>query len=529
MSGKVQSLIATWEALSLSKRIWLVAATVATALAVAGVASLATRPSYALLYAGLDGQAAGEVVSALDGMNVAHEVRGQSIYVASPDRDRVRMELAKDGLPRQGQAGYELLDGLSSFGTTTQMFDAAYWRAKEGELARTILSTPGVKSARVHLANPGRTAFGRAGGEVKASVTVTTNAGSLSPRQALAVRYVVALAVEGLEPDNVAVIDSRGGVVLAPGENRPSAAMAGERGEREERMRRDLIEMLEARVGMGAVRVNLALELDMERETVAETIVDPESRIIISQDTSSIDESATGRAGTVSVASNLPGGDAASGDGSRSTRSEARETNNYDYSQTERRRDKIPGSISRISVAVLVDEIVETAEDGTIARRPRTPEELEQLRDLVASAVGYNDIRGDKITVESMPFAEGPKAGVEATANPIMSQLSANATTLLQLAVLSVVAIVLAFFVVRPVLSGGSPASAELDALSAEELAGAPQAALPATSNEEVTAPVEEERLDPVSLLRTVVSQREDETANLLRNWLEEAEEEGAA
>lgn len=528
----MDSFVSTWNALSVGKRIWLALATLGAVAAVLAVANLATRPSMALLYAGLDGAAAGDVIGALDGMNVDYEARGQSIYVASNDRDRVRMELAREGLPRQGQAGYELLEGLSSFGTTTQMFDAAYWRAKEGELARTILATPGVSTARVHLANPGRTAFGRAGGEVKASVTVTTGAGSLNPRQALAIRYVVALAVEGLDPDNVAVIDARGGVILAPGENNPSTAMAGDVAEREERMRRDLVEMLEARVGYGNVRVNVALELDMERETVAETIVDPDSRIIVSQESETTDESSTGRNGSVSVATNLPGGDAAGGAGASSNRSVAREVNNYDYSQTERRRDKVPGSINRVSVAVLIDDIIDTAADGTTTSTPRTAEELQQLRQLVASAVGFNEIRGDTITVESMAFARDPEAGVEARANPLVDGLSANATTLIQLAVLAIVAIVLALFVVKPVLSGGgvSKAADDLDAMGEDvELPDFSSSDFAMPDLPDFSAEPEDRPVDPVQLLRKVVDQRQDESANLLRNWLEEAEEESVA
>ena len=122
--------------------------------AIFGISRVATAPSMAMLYSGLDAAAAGEVVAELEAEGVAFEVDDDSILVDRAARDRIRMALAAKGLPAGGPAGYEILDTLSGFGTTSQMFDAAYWRAKEGELARTITGSPNVRAARVHLANP---------------------------------------------------------------------------------------------------------------------------------------------------------------------------------------------------------------------------------------------------------------------------------------------------------------------------------------------------------------------------------------
>ena len=134
-----------------------------------------------MLYSGLDATAAGEVVAELEAEGVAFEVDGAAILVDSAARDRIRMALAAKGLPAGGPAGYEILDNLSGFGTTSQMFDAAYWRAKEGELARTITGSPDVRAARVHLANPVSQPFSRTPAG-SASVTVTMARGELEPR-----------------------------------------------------------------------------------------------------------------------------------------------------------------------------------------------------------------------------------------------------------------------------------------------------------------------------------------------------------
>ena len=113
--------------------------------AVLGLARMAAQPSMALLYAGLEPGPAGEVIEALEARGVQIQVEGGSILVPATERDALRMTLAAEGLPTNSTKGYELLDGLSGFGTTSQMFDAAYWRAKEGELARTILSSPSIR------------------------------------------------------------------------------------------------------------------------------------------------------------------------------------------------------------------------------------------------------------------------------------------------------------------------------------------------------------------------------------------------
>ena len=162
----------------------------------------------ALLYSGLDAAAAGEVVAELEAEGVAFEVRRRG----DPGRRAPRAtasawQLAAKGLPAGGPAGYEILDSLTGFGTTSQMFDAAYWRAKEGELARTITGSPNVRAARVHLANPVAQPFARTP-PGSASVTVTMARGTLERGQAEAIRYLVSSAVAGIAPEAVAVIDA---------------------------------------------------------------------------------------------------------------------------------------------------------------------------------------------------------------------------------------------------------------------------------------------------------------------------------
>jgi flagellar biosynthesis/type III secretory pathway M-ring protein FliF/YscJ len=152
--------------------------------------------------------------------------------------------------------GYELLDSLTGFGTTSQMFDAAYWRAKEGELARTILAVPEVKTARVHISQAPGSPLRRAE-RPTASVTVSTSAGTLDESQARALKHLVASAVAGMRPEDVQIIDTVGGLI-AGGDEDPDAGIAAS--DRAEEIRRNVQRLLEARVGAGKAVVEVSLD-----------------------------------------------------------------------------------------------------------------------------------------------------------------------------------------------------------------------------------------------------------------------------
>ncbi len=538
----MDSLRSAWFALDSRRRVIVVLATVAVFAAVLGLARMGGVPTPALLYAGLDAQSAGGVIAALDQRGVVYEVRGDAIYVPATDRDALRLSLAGEGLPAGGAQGYELLDSLSGFGTTAQMFDAAYWRAKEGELARTILAVPGVQSARVHISTPTNRPFQREQATT-AAVSVAMGAGMLSAEQAQALRFLVASSVSGLAPENVTIIDAAGGLIPAEGSDAGSASRA-------EELRERAANLLQARVGFGNAVVEVSVETVTDTESIVERRIDPESRTAVATEVE--ERSATAQdqgQGAVTVASNLPDGDAAEGgSGSQSQDSETRTTTNYDLSETSRELLRGPGAIRRMTVAVLVNDIATTAEDGTVTVAPRSEEELAALRDLVASAVGLDEARGDVITIRSMPFEPlavlGTEAGAAATGFPL------DMMQLIRLAVLAAVALILGLFVVRPILSSGSRTpQAELAALPAPDQSGGagdtmvlPQMAtmdgappmlgggdgpgfFMAGGDFDPGAVAEAEEVDPVTRLRRLISERQDETLQILQNWIEETDD----
>ena len=524
-------LLETWRQLSVRRRAIAIGAVAATLIAVLLLAQMTARPGMSLLYSGLDSATAGEIVGQLEQMQVESEVRGDAIYVPAQARDRVRLALARKGLPRQGQAGYELLDEISGFSATSEMFDAAYWRAREGELARTILSSSGVRAARVHIAVPSRRPFAREAARPSASVTVTMDGGSLGDEQARAMRYLVALAVPGLKPTQVAVIDSQAGVVLAPGQESAAENAAAEAEQREARLKAEIEQLLAARVGRDKARVSVSVEADRESERVVESIIEPDSQVTVSSDTEEVTRQSTGTPASVTVASNLPTGEGEQNGEDKSSRSESRARVNYDYSQIRRERERAAGAIRQISVAVLVDGIVSDGPDGAAQWAPRPQEELDALTDLVRAAVGYDAERGDVVTVKSMRFQPDARAGTLAEADPLTGFLARNAMTLIQIAVLAVVALVLALTVVRPILAGRAVDPDSLVAVNDPGALPGPDepaspATLPAAETGAQGAQTGESRPSP-ERLREIVADRQEQTLAMLKDWLSPSAESG--
>ena len=538
----VQNLISLWSSLNLRRRIVIVGATLAMFLAVFGLSRMATTPGMALLYAGLDSSAAGEVVRALDQRGVVYEVVGDTIRVDSSQRDSLRMTLAAEGLPTTGAVGYELLDGLSGFGTTSQMFDAAYWRAKEGELARTIVAAPAIRSARVHIAQAPSQPFQR-DRRPTASVTVTSSSGALSEMQANAIRHLVAAAVAGMQPDDVSVIDSVAGFIPS-GQGAVPAGLGGDA--RAEDLKRNIERLLVARVGAGKAVVEVSVEVETDREQITERKFDPQGRVAISSDTEERSNSATQPSADVTVASNLPTGDAAAGGQGKSNSTETRERINFEVSETQREILKNPGALRRVSVAVLVDGEQVTAEDGTVTWQPRSEEELGVLRELVTTAAGLNEARGDVLVLKSLAFEPLSEAGTVAEAGLMSHFGPIDLISLIQVGVLAIVALILGLFVVRPLLmatanNGGAAIEAEKAlALPSKEAAAPNQSSaaprvltgeiddndlpdLPVISFDEDTG---RGAHDPMERLRRLIDERQGETVEILRGWMETDEEE---
>lgn len=503
------------------KKAVLVLAAVAAIAAFVGLVRVANTPSMALLYSGLGPATSGEIVASLEQRAIPFEIRGNAIYVESSQRDQSRLSLASEGLPSNGITGYELLDSLSGFGTTSQMFDAAYWRAKEGELARTILASDRITMARVHIANVVQQPFSR-GVEPSASVTVSAKSGVLDVGQAEAIRYLVAAAVSGMTPKQVAIIDAEYGVILQPGV--PGIKFnTGELDARAQELRENVERLLMARVGVGNAVVEVMIETQTDSETITERILDPEGSVPISSDTeTNTDTSSGGVGGAVTVASNLPDtGDGAGQGQSSKSQSQSRERVNYEISETLRERVYAPGDIARLSVAVLLNYETSTGPDGVETTVPRSETEIAAFQSLVQSAVGFDAERGDVITIETMRFPQPAALGTAAPVG-VFSGYTINVPALMQMAVLGIVTLVLGVFVVKPIMTNPAPRLSQLPVERINAIADGTQVDPLDDSSAIASAPaLGSVPKDPIEILRDTIELRSEESGHVLRNWIE--------
>ncbi|MGR3541886.1 MAG: flagellar basal-body MS-ring/collar protein FliF [Hasllibacter sp.] len=500
-------------------RIAIAVAGLAATLAVLALAWGGTGPRMALLYGGLDNAAAGEVLTALEARGIPHEVSAGAIHVPEAERDRLRLQLAAEGLPDAGIAGYEILEGLSGLATTDRMFDAAYWRAREGELARTIAAAMPGLAVRVHLsAAPARGLAPRQ--DPSASVSLT-GGGLPSPPRLDAIRHLVAASVPGLRPEAVALIG-------------PDGRLAGDATDRAGYEQGEAIaararRILEARVGPGRAVVEVGLDVVAESETLRERTIDPDSRTVISVESEAEESEGPAGGGTVTVASNLPDGQDAGGGGGVRADSRTLERTNYEVSETERTVERGPGGVRRLTVAVLID--LDRDEAGQPVPRPET--ELEALRLLVASAVGLDEARGDSLTLHAMAFGDPANDGT--TAEAVAPSSPWPLETLVRAGAVLLSIVLTGLFVLRPILAGrpnGPPALPPAEVTpplvpvaDAAPASGQTPALAPGTAPPSLPAPVTEAPPTPLSPdeeLTRRIAERPRESVALLGRWLEE-------
>jgi flagellar M-ring protein FliF len=483
-----------------------------------------------LLYADLDLREAGQVVDQLDHAHIAHQLEagGSRVLVPSDQVDRARLLLAKEGLPSGGSIGYEIFDRGDGLTANSFQQGISQTRALEGELARTIRTIQGVRAARVHLVLPRREPFARERQEAQASVVLTMAGAARLDREGIqSILNLIAAAVPGLRPQNIAMVDSRGNLLARAGQptGPAAAAQSGEELKRatELRLSRAVEEMLERSLGAGRVRAEAAVELDFDQVHETQERFDPDGQVVRSQQTSTDNSRNTEASPNVSVQNNLPNADAATqAAGSQQQRQE--ETTNYEIGKTVRTIVREQPQLKRISLAVMVDGVETRAADGTVTWADRSQEDLARIATLVRSAIGYNESRGDRVDVVSMRFAT-PDEGVEVAAVPFWSRLDKSdlfrlaETTLTALAVLAAL-----LFVARPMaLRIGAPAKAAAVAAEGEALAISGGNAPQVEENEEMVHIANIAGGMRVSSIRKVselIESRTDDSLALLRNWL---------
>jgi flagellar M-ring protein FliF len=410
---------------------------------------LLSEPARSPLFAQLPEADKAAVVTALEeaGLAVALDPRSGAILLPEADHARARMMLAAQGLPKAAPGGSELMADMP-LGTSRAIESARLKTAQERELARSIESLQGVEAARVIIAQPDPTPFVRDRAPVTASVTVTLAQGrTLSEGQARAIIHLIAGAVPGLSPDNVAIADQMGRLLAGePGAGR----MQGDdrrlrmQAEMEARARQSILDLLGPVVGRENVTAQVSIDLDFARREEAEERYEPEGALRSEQVSRSnaTEPRAIGipgaltntvpAAATVTATPPPPAGPTEQTTGSESA------TRNYELGRSVEVTSRAGGQVRRLTAAVAIraDAL------GPAAGRARR---LADIRALVEGAVGFDQARGDRIAVSANAFAPPPDVQVPLWREPVIVESSKWLAAAL-------VAIALLAFVIRPLV-----------------------------------------------------------------------------
>lgn len=422
-----------------------------------------SQPAMSVLFTDLSSQDVSAILKDLDTRGIAYELRGdgQTVLVPKTDVPRLRLDLASKGIPAGGGVGYEIFDKGDAFSSTSFVQNINHLRALEGELSRTIRSIGRVQAARVHLVIPERRLFERDREPPRASIALKL-AGELDPAQVRAVRHLVASAVDGLKPERVSIVDERGRL-LADGAQGDQSLIGLGIEERqtaiEKRVKQQIEDIVASVVGHGRARVQVSAALDSNRVESRSETFDPESRVVrSSQNRTENATTSEGANGAVTVGNELPGAQQAQGaqQTQRDASSKNEEVVNYEISRTTRTEVLEGGRVKKLSVAVLVDGTYSRSPAGELAYQPRSQEELERISQLVRTAVGFDEVRGDKVEVVNLRFAEAPPAPADLVEQGLMQQLLSftreDLIRFAELGVISLLTLIVLMTVVRPLL-----------------------------------------------------------------------------
>ncbi len=508
-----------------------------------------TTPQMGLLYSNLDISDSSAIVAQLEQAAIPYQVRGNGsqIFVPANDVERIRVLVAQEGLPSGGSVGYEIFDRSEALGTTNFVQNVNLVRALEGELARTIRSFDNIESARVHLVLPRRELFTRETRDPSASVVIKTRGNRrVDPNQVRAIQHLVASAVDGMTTNRISVVDDAGNLLARADDGTDDAfaddRLAEARLAAESRLRTNIERLLERTVGIGKVRAEVSVDLDLDRVTENDEIFDPDGQVVRS--TQTIEESSLAidrDDAPVTVANNLPEAEAddpTAGPGSTERTARTEETTNFEISKSVTTRVRESGAIERLTVAVLVDGTRAIGEDGEPTYTPRTQEELQQLAALVRNAVGFEEGRGDQVEVVNMRFADAEVPVLEDEGG-FLGLSKADYFQIAEILLFMIVAVLVILLVLRPLvgrtITAMQPQPEPVGALAGGEGALGALAGPGGGAGAGPSLPEEEEdpmislgavegqiRASSVRKIGEIIDKHPDEALAILRTWIYE-------
>lgn len=472
LSGRLALGLQTFREMSVGRQIALLGMLAGGLVAVVAILFWTLKPTYVPLFSQLEAAEAAEVMEVLTKLGVPYRVDNSSGRIEIPQQRvaETRLLLAGQGLPKQADIGFELLQQESGFGTSRLIEGARHQRAIEGELGRSIAALEPVDQARVHIAKAERSVFVRERVPPSASVVIHLKGNrELTEQQVGAIVHLVSSSVPELTPERVTVVDQAGRLLTSDGKEREDR-LAIDQLDYAHRVESRYVERVQTLlgpiVGRDRLRVQVVADLDFSRVERTQESYDPDRTAIRSEQLNEeerigADPLAGGIPGALTnqpPAGGVVGQQQAPGNATVPSSRSQQATRNYEVDRTIAHVKETPGGVRRITAAVVVDYVDQVNEAGEPVRVPRSEAEMDTIRSLVREAIGFSEARGDSLQVGSASFVPEPDEAAE----PIWTQ--PWFLELVKIVGGLLLALIVMLAVVKPVLSQLMPKPPEPEA-----------------------------------------------------------------
>ncbi len=502
-----------WDSFDKKVKIIITSAVLGTMISLLLLANWARQPDYDVLFKNLAPEDSGEIVESLREEGVSYRLQddGSTVLVPRTDVYEMRVQLASGDLPSGGVTGFEIFDE-TQIGATDFQQQVNYQRALSGELTRTVRQIENVQQAEVQITPQRESIYTEQDEAAKASVMISLKPGSdLGLDKINGIANLVASGVEGLSPQNVTIVDSTGRLLSAQldfDEDDSEFDDDQDRYELTRRVENDMrqnLEMMLSRVfGPDNFAITVNADLNFDKKDVLtktyEPVVDDEG--IIRSEQGSIESSEGGSAdyeGVPGTTSNIPQYEVE--DGQYETYESEEWTRNYEINERVEELSQAPGVIDRLSVSVMINQDMVDGDNDAV-------------RESVQAAMGYNEERGDMVSVSAVQFDDSMQELFEERR---LAEEEQRANLIRFIVIIIVVLIILVVIILRRKVS---------DTSTTQETKESANIDYTVSDAEEEMAPTQElseeeqERKRILGELRGLVQDQPEEIAELVRSWL---------
>ena len=514
-----KGLLIKWKEFSMVKRISIVVLVIAVLTALVYTSVALTTTKYEVLFSNMSTEDSGAVMTKLKDQKIPYQVKGNSILVPKEQVDEVRMNIMSSVTLTNGSKGFELFDA-SKFGTTDAEMKIEYQRALEGEIERTIKSFPQIDGARVHLVLPEDSVFVKDSTAAKASVTLSVKSGNkIKDDQVRAIASLISGAVKNLPKENIDIVDNNMTLLTKDLFNKNNADVSSLNAKQQtvtadyEKNLQDKIMAVLGVVYKDKVKVSVNANLDFDAVEQNSTVYDPKTVVVSEHEVKNSSGNGTGNTSNSPVDNNASN-TIVTNNNTNGTTSSSDKITNYDVSKTDSKTIKAPGAVKRLTTSVVLD--------GNIDDNTRTV-----VKNLVAQSIGYDEKRGDSISIEGLPFDTSYKDNAKKELDAINKQKQQDAqTSLYKMVAEGVVAGILLLAIIVALIKRkrkneeGSFGENGIDFIIDDDRIAAKEI----QNFNPINLDVQNEKSHIESEIKKYASEKPEQVADIVKSWLAEDE-----